>query len=235
MWYQTFLREKRSEGISAEALTCSQSRQVLLLLLPRRALPAGRRCQGEPRAGQHLPLTAFPSPRTTWLLLPSSPAAKHRLRAPQRPGSHSRLPLGRGARCDEGWSSPGEQVKTHRFSQFAQLVLLSAPHWGGDWAESCEAAVNSGRCLQWLHPGWVSSHQCLGRGTCTSSPSPEALADASHAFGPSLLRRGTREPSRTPGGDSDSGFTIFKEQKHISKMKNSIHWSYFGNVEWSPQ
>lgn len=82
-WCQTFLREKRKNGISAEALTCSQPQRVMLLLPPCRAQVSG----------QPLPFTALLSPRTTWLLLPSSQAAKHPLSAAS---SHSCLPLGQG-------------------------------------------------------------------------------------------------------------------------------------------
>lgn len=74
MWWQTYLREKRTEF----QLRHWSARS-----------PGGCCCcscvepfpQGGPRAGQHLPLTALLSPRTTCLLLPSSQAAKRRLRA----------------------------------------------------------------------------------------------------------------------------------------------------------
>lgn len=66
-------------------------------------------------------------------------------------------------------------------------------------------------------------------------PSPEIPADASSAFGPSLPRGGTREPSRSPGGDSDSGLVTHLKNKNIWKKRNSVHWSYFGNLEWPPQ
>lgn len=185
------------------------------------------------------PLTALPSPRTAELRLPSSqkPSAAACTAAP---GSIPACPWGlcRGLLAPR-WATQHAQVP-----QCARAVLLGGrtgtePLPGRCLWGQIPSPVHPRRCLQRLHGCWMPQagfSPTSGSGTCTSSPSPETPANASRAFGPSLLRGGAREPSRIPGVTVTRGLCrLLKEQKDIWKMRNSVVCSYFGNLEWPPQ
>lgn len=167
-WCQTFLREKRRNGISAEARSpggcCCCS------------LPAGHRCPGSRGARQPLSLIALLSPRTTWLLLPFSQAAKHRFCAPWQPflpalGAWSLLWWGL---IIPRWATPKAQGPSICPISVTLWLILGWGWWRGRFLSGCctfweMPAEAAPRCCM-PQVGFPPTSDCGVSGTCTSSP-----------------------------------------------------------------
>lgn len=147
-WWQAFLREKRN-GILAEALTCGGPGAAAAAPAPR---PSRRASRGPGGRGPSRPLL-FRGQRSCCFHAPKQPHTGFGHRS-----TPAAMPACLGAaepavtRADHPQVSNSERPGS---PQFAQLVLLGAPHWDGAaaGAHSCKAGAHSQRCLQRLHPG----------------------------------------------------------------------------------